>query len=316
MTTISSAAIRYFIAVSKAGSFRRTAQLLHVSASAINRQILLLEAELGVTLFERSRGRNVLRLTSAGEIFLSQARAATEALELAKSRIDALSGLRSGTISVGVPEMFVHHFLPGFLVDFRREFPGITFRVLVGTPNKLADLLVQDEIEIAIVYHPPLRRSIKVLAKIEQPNCIMVSTNHPLARLRAVRLAECVRFPLVMPEASTLARELYDRMLAGVDLEPSWVVTTDSYEMLRSMARAGLGVAIVSDYLVEENKPPGAVLVPLVDCPSAILACCARSGRDLSIAAWEFVARLRDAFEKLEAGRSQLPVRSRARRRA
>jgi DNA-binding transcriptional LysR family regulator len=104
-------------------------------ASAINRQIPLLEDHLGALLFERSRGRNRLRLTAAGEILLARAKEANGAIDQARDEIEALKGLRTGTISLGVPEMFVHHFLPDFLKRFSKEHPGISFKVSVDTPK-------------------------------------------------------------------------------------------------------------------------------------------------------------------------------------
>jgi DNA-binding transcriptional LysR family regulator len=298
MSAMSSSAIRYFLAVTQAGSFRRAANLLHVSASAINRQISLLELDLGAALFERSRGRNLLKLTSAGEILLANARIATGALEQARSGIEALKGLRVGTVSLGAPEMFVHHFLPEFLLQFHKAHPGISFRISVGAPNELTEKLIRDDLDLAMIYHPPVRGSIRIAAQVLQPNCVMVRTDHPLAKRSSIRLAECAPYPLVMPEYGTRARELYDAMLANAAVEPSWIVTTTSYEMLRSMARVGLGAAIVSGYLTG-NKPADAVLVPLRDCPPAILACCTRTGRNLSVAATAFVERLREEFVKL-----------------
>ena len=80
-------AVRYFLAVNQAGTFRHASDLLHVSASAINRQISLLEMSLGAPVFERGRGRNKLKLTSAGKIFLAHARTAANAMEQARSEI-------------------------------------------------------------------------------------------------------------------------------------------------------------------------------------------------------------------------------------
>src|SRR5262249_53578258 len=89
-TTMHSNAMHYFLEVARAGSFRAASEVLHVAASAINRQMTLLEKDVGAELFERGRGRKRLRLTPAGEIFLTHSRAATEQIERGLQEIDAL----------------------------------------------------------------------------------------------------------------------------------------------------------------------------------------------------------------------------------
>jgi DNA-binding transcriptional LysR family regulator len=296
MTPMSSNAIRYFLAVTRAGSFRRAADHMHVSASAINRQISLLERDLGAPLFERSRGRNRLKVTSAGEILLAHARTATSALEQARAEIEALKGLRVGTITLGAPETFAHDFLPEFLMKFHQEHPGISFNISVATPLALAEQLMRDDIEVAMIYNPPVRAAIRIAAQTQKPTSIMVRADHPLAKKSSIRLAECAPYPLVMPEYGTRPRELYDEMLGKAQVQPSWIVTTTSYEMLRAVAGAGLGAAIISDYLVSRDKVRDIVLVPIRDCPPSVVACCTRTGRELSVAASAFVERVREFF--------------------
>ena len=302
--SLSSNAIRYFLAVTQAGSFRRAADALHVSASAINRQISLLERDLGAPLFERSRGRNRLKVTSAGEILLLHARSASTALEQARAEIEGLKGLRVGTITLGAPETFAHDFLPDFLMQFHEAYPRISVRISVATPLALAEQLMRDDIEIGLIYNPPVRAAIKVVAQTQKPTCIMVRADHPLAKRASIRLADCAPYPLVMPEYGTRPRELYDEMLGKAQITPSWIVTTNSYEMLRAVARAGLGAAIISDYLVSRDKARDVVVVPIRDCPPSVVACCTRTGRTLSFAASVFVERVRELFANLAKPRA------------
>ena len=78
-----STALRYFSQVAESGSFRGAAGTLHIAASAINRQISNLEADLGVKLFERARGPAGLRLTDAGTILQGRLRSAMNELRIA-----------------------------------------------------------------------------------------------------------------------------------------------------------------------------------------------------------------------------------------
>ena len=90
--------LRYVDEVARAGSIRKAAGQLHVTASAVNRRVMDLEEELGAPLFER-RARGV-RLTAAGELFVRYIREQSGDVERMKSQIEDLKGLRRGTVRI------------------------------------------------------------------------------------------------------------------------------------------------------------------------------------------------------------------------
>src|SRR5689334_4111606 len=87
---------RYFVAVAEAGSVRGASLALNVAASAVSRQIILLEQQFNIALFER-RGRS-LKLSAAGEILLDGLKRATQGHETTLDHLDALRGLKRGRI--------------------------------------------------------------------------------------------------------------------------------------------------------------------------------------------------------------------------
>jgi DNA-binding transcriptional LysR family regulator len=297
-------AIRTFLAVARLGSFRRAGEALHIAASAINRQILLLEADLGVELFERSRGRKRLLLTAAGEIYLTHARSATAQLERGREQIEALKGLQSGSVTIGVPETLTQDFLPEFLADFHRKMPRISFRVVVANSPRLIELLAADEIEIALAHNPEPNAAIHVAARVERPTRLMMHPDHPLAGRASVRLSDYAQYEVVLPSEDTSMWQYYERILSKLQVKPQVALVTSSYEMLRSAARVGLGLAIVNDYLVPKKDAAsrGAVFVPISDplIKAQELACCVRAGRRLPAAGTVFIERLRDALLQIE----------------
>src|SRR5947209_2592961 len=94
------AALRYFYEVARYGSFRLTAEKIHIAVSAVSRQIQILEQDLGVRLFVRDR--KGLRLTAAGEALLYRVKRIMSELTIARSEIDSLHGTQTGTIRVGM----------------------------------------------------------------------------------------------------------------------------------------------------------------------------------------------------------------------
>jgi DNA-binding transcriptional LysR family regulator len=108
--------LRYVLAVAQAGSIRVAANALNVAQSAISRQILNLEEDLGVILFERhARG---VSLTPAGEVFLRFARETRGLAERVRSEIDALNGVRHGMVRVWSIDSVSQDVLPCAMASF------------------------------------------------------------------------------------------------------------------------------------------------------------------------------------------------------
>ena len=89
-----SRALKYLDEVTRTGSIRKAAMSLHVTPSAIDRRILLLEEQLGTAIYERHASG--LRLTAAGEILAQHIRRTLQDLERTRSEIEDLRGLRRG----------------------------------------------------------------------------------------------------------------------------------------------------------------------------------------------------------------------------
>ena len=114
--------LRYFSAIARHGSIREAAEELHIAQSALSRQIQKLEEDFGVPLFQRhARG---VKLTSAGEIFLRHAQTNLRQIERVRSEIDALQGLRRGTVSIHSIESLVPHLLPRAVTRFSTALSG------------------------------------------------------------------------------------------------------------------------------------------------------------------------------------------------
>ncbi|PNG56227.1 MULTISPECIES: LysR family transcriptional regulator [unclassified Variovorax] len=291
--------LRYFYEVAQAGSFRRAAERTHVAASAINRQVKNLEAEIGAVLFERGRGRSGLKLTSAGEVFIHHLKRAMGEIATARTEVDALRGLQRGTVNFGVNEGFSRELLPQLLAAFHKRYPGVNYEVTVASSPRLVELALDDEIDFALGYNPPAHAGLSILAKRDVGSCVMVPRKHPLAERSWVRLTECAAYDLVMPDASLALRATLDQMFARVGMKPRAVLTTNSYELMRSAASAGVGVAILTQYLFgRDPNHPDAAFVPIRDSriKPQVLVCCTRAGRHLSVASLSLIEEIRNAL--------------------
>ena len=120
--------LRYFCAVSETGSFTRAAEREQVAQPSLSQQIMKLEEELGVRLFDRL-GRTV-RLTGFGQVFLPRARAILGELKAAKDEVAERQSAVAGPVSIGVIPTIAPYFLPLPLALFSRKYPQASINVV------------------------------------------------------------------------------------------------------------------------------------------------------------------------------------------
>src|SRR5580698_7958182 len=138
--------LTYVDAVARHGSIRKAADALNVASSALNRQILDLEWDLGSALFERlPRG---VRLTAAGEVFLAYARQAMSELKAVESRVEQLRGMVRGQVSVAAVESVAGELLPTAISQFQATHPNVRFIVRIGGPEELVSALGADQVDL------------------------------------------------------------------------------------------------------------------------------------------------------------------------
>jgi DNA-binding transcriptional LysR family regulator len=286
--------LSYVDAVARYGSIRKAADALNVASSALNRQIIDLETDLGAALFERlPRG---VRVTSAGEAFLVYARMVISELKAVESRIEQLRGLVRGQVSVAAAESVAGEFLPAAITRFQATHPYVRFHVRIGAPEELAAALADDQVDLILTHEMPRKKDIAVIAVARQALCAMVVPDHPLARLDELRLRDCLAYPLALADATLAGRGLIEQVLAraSFDLDPRLV--SNSVEAMKAFAHMNRGVCFQFRNPGKALIPPGDMIaLPLVDPPllQARLLLATRRSRVLPVAAAAFVEQMK-----------------------
>ena len=211
--------LRYVDEVARAGSIRKAADQLNVTASAVNRRIMDLEEELGAQLFER-RPRGV-RLTAAGELFVSYLREQDGDVERMKSQIEDLKGMRRGTVRIACSQALALDFLPREIGEFRKRHPLVAFDVKVLDHEQamaaLADLRGRSGAGVPAAVPGQLPAADDAGAAPRRGDVGGPSARRPSA---TVRLRDCAAYPVALPERSIGGRQLLDEVWRAADLVP------------------------------------------------------------------------------------------------
>jgi DNA-binding transcriptional LysR family regulator len=240
---------RYFIAVAESGSLAAASRMLNIAQSALTKSMQELEDELGQGLFERSS--KGMALTAAGHRFLTSARKVIGAVADA-TRLHRTDGgeMLTGTLAIGVTSLVAGYYLSDLLTRYRRSLPGIQVLVTEETPPFLEHLLINGELDVAIMLSNVLGEPQALVAETltRSPNRVWLASNHPLTQSDEVTLAECASFDQVVLEADRID-DLMRAVWARHQLKPRTLLRTSSLEAVRSLVGAGTGIAVLPDFL-------------------------------------------------------------------
>jgi DNA-binding transcriptional LysR family regulator len=239
---------RYFVAVAEMASVAAASRELNIAQSAITKSILELEQEIGVQLFERTpRG---MTLTPDGHRFLASARKVLSAVADATHQRRAQPASLAGPLAVGVTSLVAGYYLSEVLSRFARSCPEVRLQVVEDAPPFLEHLLINGELDVAIMVSNALGEPQALLAETltRSPNRVWMAANHPLAEHDDVTLQETAAHDLIVLEADRID-DLMRNVWTRHHLTTRAVLRTSSLEAVRSLVGVGAGVAILPDFL-------------------------------------------------------------------
>jgi DNA-binding transcriptional LysR family regulator len=201
--------LTYVDEVARTGSIRKAASHLNVAASAISRQILALETQLGTPVFQRLPKK--LILTAAGEVLIGHVRQTLKELTRAQAKIEELKGLRRGEITVAMMSGLASNLVPGTVKEFRLTNPRVKLILtLFTTGEEIQSAVANGEADLGIGFDFTKDSNLKVLARAVGKLGAVMAPNHPLAKRAGIRLSDCMDYPLVVADGSTAIRPYLD----------------------------------------------------------------------------------------------------------
>jgi len=239
--------LRYFVAVAESEHVRRAAEELRVAQPALSRQIRLLEAELAVPLFERSRQR--LRLSPAGRELYADAKRILANVEEMKGHARNVSLGSAGRLRVCYSDAAAWSGpVPESIRAFRSIEPGVDLRLTpMEFPQQMAALEAGEE-DVAFAYGlPEQREGFDACLASSEGLLLAVGKHHPLAHRQRLRLRDLRELPFVWI-ARTRNSAYHDSLLAACaegGLVPRIVQTASSRATVLSLIAAGLGIGFV-----------------------------------------------------------------------
>lgn len=257
--------IQYFIEVAKREHMTDAADALHVAQSAVSRQIVNLEAELGVNLFIRE-GRNI-RLTHIGQMFLKKMEQAIDVIDQAKREIEENLDPRKGTVRIGFPSSLSAYLLPSVVSAFRQEYPEVKFQLHQGAYHHLIDSVIKGDIDMALLGPVPKEESrVKSNILFLENLVALLPASHHLAKKKSISLDDLRSDAFILSPQGYILRDLVVNACKQHGFEPQVGFEGMDIDAIKGLVSAGLGVSLLPEITLTDSLPRATVKV-VIDKP-------------------------------------------------
>ncbi|MFV8827739.1 LysR family transcriptional regulator [Alkalihalobacterium sp. APHAB7] len=238
--------LRYFIEVAEREHFTEAAEHLHVAQSAISLQISKLEAELGITLFERT-GRNI-KLTPIGKTFLIHTKKAIKAIDYAKEKVDEYLDPEKGTIKIGYPTSLANHLLPTVISAFKANHPNVSYHLRQGSYALLLDSVKNGDIDLAFLGPVPSNdQDLFTDILFSEGISLLVPANHPLSDQKSVSLSDLRTDDFVLFPKGYVLHDIAVEACKKAGFKPNITAEGEDMDAIKGLVSAGIGVSLLPD---------------------------------------------------------------------
>jgi len=246
------ATLNAFIAIAELGSFSEAAERLHLTQPAVSKRIASLEQQLSVRLFDRL-GREV-SLTEAGRALLPRAYQILNVLDDTRRALTNLNGEISGRLTLATSHHIGLHRLPPLLRAFTRAHPQVALDIQFLDSEVAYEEVLHGRAELAVItLAPETREPVHAVAVWDDPLDFVAAPEHPLARSKAICLADVAHHPAVFPGGNTFTHHIVRRLFEAQGLTPNIAMSTNYLETIKMMVSIGLAWSVLPRTMLDEQ---------------------------------------------------------------
>lgn len=245
--------LKYFMEVAQELNITRAAQNLNMAQPPLSRQIQMLEEQLGVRLFDRSKKK--LQLTEEGKLLKIRADQILELIEKTESEVRELAKGVSGTIYIGTVEGRGPYLMSQWIAGFKEQYPQVYYEIWNGSTDDVLDRLEKGLLDVALIMEPFNHELLDSVLVDKVPWIAMINNEHPLAKIPGdtIELSQLKNEPLILPSRKYRVREImgwFEEAGITVDMRAEM----SSYLNARELTMQGVGIAIFPSTSGQERK--------------------------------------------------------------
>lgn len=252
--------LNYILTIAERQNMTKAAEELYVSQSSLSQYLSKLEQEIGVPLFERTRGRLVL--TPAGELYVQAAR---QVIEIQKTLYHDIRSMQNKShITIGTTSQLGLRMLTTVVPQFKERFPASTLEITEANVPTLTRLLQEESLDCAVMALNSTaafsKEQVNVLGTEEL--LLALYKEHPYCRKnltgvisREELMTEFKNEPFLLCKKGSTIREATNQIFEAAGFVPNTICETNSVLTTRAMAAKGIGITFIGRSCMRESDP-------------------------------------------------------------
>lgn len=234
----------YFMAVARLGSLRKAADQLFISVSAVHRQIVLAEEELGIALFERLP--NGLKLTLAGELLYADLLKWQKDFQQTQIRFDEIRGLNRGHVEFGLISALSDGFVLNSVKTMYQEYPWINFNIRVADSDAIAQKIMQSELDFGLILNPQSHQHLEVIEFVELPMGFVLSKQHRFAAKSKLYFSDLLDDHHLLAAEPLMIHDYVQALYKYHQFNPAKRTVSNDIRMMNNLIQQNLAIGILS----------------------------------------------------------------------
>lgn len=239
--------LQYAVALSQERSFSQVAEKLGISQPALSKQILALEKELGVRLFNRDS--TPVTMTPAGEQFVQEAKDLLYKEDHLLRSMERFRSGKAGRVTIGITPFRSLYLMPDIVRRIAEKFPGVRVNLQEYGTGILRQEAAEGKYDFAVI-NLPVDEALFDVIPLEPDKLVLAVPNRLLPLLPATKknqidIAQCEKLPFVVVGKGQEMRTLFERLCTKAQIHPPIAMEVVGIATAWSMAQAGIGAALL-----------------------------------------------------------------------
>lgn len=260
--------LRYFVTLARTHNFSRASEELFITQPTLSQQIKRLEEELGVELFKRST-RSVV-LTPMGEMCLSYAQQAIDAVDNLSGTVQEERRRKNGRLLVGVLAVYPHLNVSDILAKFQKMHPEINTNIQIDWSVDLQNRLLKKELDVIIsniamdLLETSVRDRLSIHVFLEDYMHVVLSRNHRLAKRETLSIEDIHQETFFHTDPRSSSKLRFENAVIAKGYPPPVFNHCPSMLSTFQFVENGMGISVMTRHVaMGYNLGEGLICIPI-----------------------------------------------------